>query len=319
MDELITNWESCSMDWGNPNPQEVKYWQAIALAITERVSLLRQCNIINYDFQFRGIELNKVSIDSPKIKQIINTFSNAILNLIHYFVQVTENKDNYGLIYINDLKPERIASECEFFYFEPQTTTENEKLKDFLIACKSVLDKLYLVAGDRGNLGLFYKSKATFDKIEEKENLSDIINYLDNPENLKSEYTESRLESFSFEIEYSKYYESFSANEQTIPQKIYFKNPTCFPCQFFVFLGKDGYENWKEGFTDFGLNWQENSWTKIVNSSEKTGEKLIAENLKFSSAFSDSDFDKNYGGNVEKGFDFVCYADFTAGLHFIEK
>lgn len=306
------------MDWSNPNPEEVKYWQAIALAITERVSLLKQVGI-GYDFEFRGINLNKVSVDSPKSKQIINTFSTSILKLIQYFVQVTENKDNYGLIYINDLKPELIASECGFFYFEPQTTVENEKLKDFLIACKSVLDKLYLLSGEKGNLGLFYKSKATFDALEKKENLSDILNHLDTPENLKTEYTESRLDNFSLEIEYSKYYESFSAAEQTIPQKIYFKNPTCFPCQFYVFLGKDGYENWKEGFADFGLNWQENSWTKIVNSSEKTGEKLIAENLKFNGAFSDSDFDKEYGGRVEKGFDLVCYADFSVGLQFIEK
>lgn len=318
MDELITSWESCNMDWGNPNPEEVKYWHAIALAITERVSLLKQVGI-GYDFEFRGINLNKVSVDSPESKQIINTFSNAILRLIQYFVQVTENKDNYGLIYINDLKPELIASECKFFSFQPQTTAENEKLKDFLIACKSVLDRLYLVAGEKGNLGLFYKSKATFDALEKKENLSDILNYLDTPENLKTEYTESRFDNFSLEIEYSKYYESFSAAEQTIPQKIYFKNPTCFPCQFYVFLGKDGYENWKEGFADFGLNWQENQWNKIVNASENTGEKLIAENLKFNGAFSDSDFDKESGGYVEKGFDLVCYADFSAGLHFIEK
>lgn len=318
MDELITNWESCSMDWGNPNPEEVKYWQAIALAITERVSLLKQVGI-GYDFEFRGIDLNKVNIDTPKSKEIISTFATAILRLIQYFVQVTENKDNYGLIYINDLKPELIVSEYGFSYFQPQTTAENEKLKDFLIACKSVLDRLYLVAGDRGNLGLFYKSKATFDAIEEKENLSDILNFVENPENLKTEYTESRFDNFSFEIEYSKYYESFFANQQTIPQKIYFKNPTCFPCQFYVFLGKDGYENYKQGFSDFGLNWQEDNWSKIVNASEKTGEKLIAENLKFNGAFSDSDFDKEYGGRVEKGFNLVCYADFSTGLHFIEK
>ena len=67
MDELITSWESCSMDWSNPNPEEVKYWQAIALAITERVSLLKQVGI-GYDFEFRGINLNKVSVDSPKSK-----------------------------------------------------------------------------------------------------------------------------------------------------------------------------------------------------------------------------------------------------------
>lgn len=307
------------MNWSNPNPEEVKYWQAISLAITERVSLIRQVGM-GYDFEFRGINLNKVTVDSPKSKQIINTFSTAIFNLIPYFAEVTERKDSYGLIYINALKPELILSECGFFYIEPQTTAENEKLKDFLVACKKVLDRLYLVQGNYGgNLGLYYKSKATFDTIEKKENLSDILNFLDTPENLKSEYTESKLEYFSLEIEYSKYYQSFFAYSQTIPQKIYFKNPTCFPCEFYVYPTKDGYENWKQGYSDFGLNWQEDNWNKIVNASEKTGEKLIAENLNFNGAFAESDFDTKYGGDVEKGFNIVCYADFSVGLQFIEK